>query len=129
WGANGFYKVWLNEKNSWMYPYQHDAERRMTRLASSEFGVPSSELGGAGRPWKVTTPDGAVVETTYGLAAAGSCLGTTVTVEDQADKQGRSVTMRSGSFAASTNLREVGRTSGRSPRPTSSAFRSPSIFS
>ncbi|MFN2413181.1 MAG: 1,4-alpha-glucan branching protein domain-containing protein, partial [Pyrinomonadaceae bacterium] len=47
WGANGFYKVWLNEKNSWMYPYQHDAERRMTRLASSEFGVPSSELGGA----------------------------------------------------------------------------------
>lgn len=30
WGENGYYKVWLNENNSWMYPYQHDAERRMT---------------------------------------------------------------------------------------------------
>ena len=30
WGENGYYKVWLNEGNSWMYPYQHDAERRMT---------------------------------------------------------------------------------------------------
>jgi 1,4-alpha-glucan branching enzyme len=34
WGANGYYKVWLNEGNSWMYPYQHDAERRMTLLAN-----------------------------------------------------------------------------------------------
>jgi 1,4-alpha-glucan branching enzyme len=34
WGANGYYKVWLNEENSWMYPYQHDAERRMTILAN-----------------------------------------------------------------------------------------------
>ncbi len=33
WGENGYYKVWLNEQNSWMYPYQHDAERRMTALA------------------------------------------------------------------------------------------------
>jgi len=33
WGENGYYKVWLNEDNSWMYPYQHDAERRMTTLA------------------------------------------------------------------------------------------------
>jgi 1,4-alpha-glucan branching enzyme len=33
WGANGYYKVWLNEENSWMYPYQHDAEKRMTALA------------------------------------------------------------------------------------------------
>jgi len=34
WGANGYYKVWLNENNSWMYPYQHDAESRMTELAN-----------------------------------------------------------------------------------------------
>ena len=33
WGENGYYKVWLNDKNSWMYPYQHDAERKMTDLA------------------------------------------------------------------------------------------------
>lgn len=34
WGENGYYKVWINEGNSWMYPYQHDAERRMTELAN-----------------------------------------------------------------------------------------------
>ncbi|MEP6849176.1 MAG: 1,4-alpha-glucan branching protein domain-containing protein [Acidobacteriota bacterium] len=34
WGENGYYKVWLNEDNAWMYPYQHDAERRMTALAN-----------------------------------------------------------------------------------------------
>ena len=34
WGENGYYKVWINEKNSWMYPYQHDAERRMTELVN-----------------------------------------------------------------------------------------------
>ena len=26
--------MWLNERNSWMYPYQHDAERKMTDLAN-----------------------------------------------------------------------------------------------
>jgi 1,4-alpha-glucan branching enzyme len=36
WGENGYYKVWLNDQNSWMYPYQHDAERRMTRLVNRE---------------------------------------------------------------------------------------------
>ena len=41
WGENGYYKVWLNESNSWMYPYVHDAERRMTRLANKFAGVQS----------------------------------------------------------------------------------------
>jgi 1,4-alpha-glucan branching enzyme len=34
WGEEGYYKVWINEQNSWMYPYQHDAERKMTELAN-----------------------------------------------------------------------------------------------
>lgn len=34
WGENGYYKVWLNEGNAWMYPYQHDAEKKMTALAN-----------------------------------------------------------------------------------------------
>ena len=34
WGDSGYYKVWLNEGNSWMYPYQHEAEQKMTRLAN-----------------------------------------------------------------------------------------------
>ncbi|HBR56204.1 MAG TPA: DUF1957 domain-containing protein [Blastocatellia bacterium] len=33
WGESGYNKVWLNDKNSWMYPYQHDAERRMNEFA------------------------------------------------------------------------------------------------
>jgi 1,4-alpha-glucan branching enzyme len=33
WGEEGYYKVWLNELNSWMYPHQHAAEARMTALA------------------------------------------------------------------------------------------------
>lgn len=41
WGENGYYKVWLNDKNSWMYPYQHDAERKMTELAN-RFNEPSA---------------------------------------------------------------------------------------
>ncbi len=40
WGENGYYKVWLNEGNSWMYPYSHDAERRMTEFAN-KFEYPN----------------------------------------------------------------------------------------
>ncbi len=35
WGEAGYYKVWINEQNSWMYPYQHDAERKMTEYANA----------------------------------------------------------------------------------------------
>ena len=35
WGENGYYKVWINDANSWMYPYQHHAERQMTDLANT----------------------------------------------------------------------------------------------
>ncbi|HEX8267285.1 MAG TPA: RHS repeat-associated core domain-containing protein [Pyrinomonadaceae bacterium] len=46
----------------------------------------------AGRLWKVTTPDGAFVETTYNLATTGNQIGTVVTVKDQASKERRSIT-------------------------------------
>ena len=49
-------------------------------------------LDAAGRIWKVTTPDGAIVETNYSLATSGSQIGTVVTGIDQAGKQRRSVT-------------------------------------
>lgn len=42
WGENGYYKVWINEGNSWMYPYQHSAERKMTELAN-KFAVQGSK--------------------------------------------------------------------------------------
>jgi 1,4-alpha-glucan branching enzyme len=44
WGEGGYFSVWLNEKSSWMYPYQHDAERKMTELAN-KFAVASYEFG------------------------------------------------------------------------------------
>jgi 1,4-alpha-glucan branching enzyme len=44
WGENGYFKVWINEGNAWMYPYQHDAERRMTKLAN-RFAGSDSEFG------------------------------------------------------------------------------------
>jgi 1,4-alpha-glucan branching enzyme len=38
WGEEGYFKVWLNERNSWMYPHQQAAEERMTALANSHNG-------------------------------------------------------------------------------------------
>jgi 1,4-alpha-glucan branching enzyme len=40
WGELGYYKVWLNNETTWMYPFQHDAEQRMTKLAN-RFDVPT----------------------------------------------------------------------------------------
>src|SRR5215213_5700461 len=34
WGEEGYFKVWLNERNAWMYPHQQAAEERMTVLAN-----------------------------------------------------------------------------------------------
>ena len=44
WGEKGYYQVWINERNSWMYPYQHDVERRMTEFADREFTRDRVEL-------------------------------------------------------------------------------------
>jgi len=33
WGEGGYWRVWLNEKNHWLYPHLHFAQRRMTELA------------------------------------------------------------------------------------------------
>ena len=43
WGENGYFQVWINEKNSWMYPYQHDAERRMTEYVNKYGFVDKSD--------------------------------------------------------------------------------------
>jgi 1,4-alpha-glucan branching enzyme len=43
WGESGYYKVWLNERNSWMYPYQHDAERRMTETVKRRLDSARAE--------------------------------------------------------------------------------------
>jgi len=33
WGEEGYWKVWLNEKNEWIYPHMDVAQERMTLLA------------------------------------------------------------------------------------------------
>jgi 1,4-alpha-glucan branching enzyme len=33
WGEDGYWKAWLNEKNQWVHPHLHVAQRRMTELA------------------------------------------------------------------------------------------------
>ena len=33
WGEEGYWKVWLNEKNEWIYPHVQIAQERMTELA------------------------------------------------------------------------------------------------
>jgi 1,4-alpha-glucan branching enzyme len=33
WGEEGYYRVWLNESNQWIYPHLHAAQTRMTQLA------------------------------------------------------------------------------------------------
>jgi 1,4-alpha-glucan branching enzyme len=33
WGEEGYWRVWLNEKNEWIYPHLNVAQERMTELA------------------------------------------------------------------------------------------------
>ncbi len=38
WGVNGYYEVWLNGSNDWIWPLIHDAGREMVRIAGHETG-------------------------------------------------------------------------------------------
>ncbi len=38
WGDKGYYEVWLNGSNDWLYRHQHAAEERMVELARREPG-------------------------------------------------------------------------------------------
>ena len=44
WGENGHFGVWLDEKNSWIYPHLQSAAERMTRLARAHRHVVGGEL-------------------------------------------------------------------------------------
>jgi 1,4-alpha-glucan branching enzyme len=41
WGEEGYWRVWLNETNEWIYPHLQVAEERMTKLAQ-KFTSPTS---------------------------------------------------------------------------------------
>ena len=38
WGHKGYWEVWLDESNSWIYPHLHTAARRMTEVARAHSG-------------------------------------------------------------------------------------------
>jgi 1,4-alpha-glucan branching enzyme len=40
WGHKGFWEVWLDESNSWIYPHLHAAARRMTEAARASVQEP-----------------------------------------------------------------------------------------
>ena len=42
WGENGYWSVWLQESNAWIYPHLHRAARRMTEAARAHASAPSS---------------------------------------------------------------------------------------
>jgi predicted glycosyl hydrolase (DUF1957 family) len=39
WGEEGFWRVWLNESNEWIYPHLRIAQTRMTELAERFVGA------------------------------------------------------------------------------------------
>lgn len=52
WGEEGFWKLWLNEKNAWIFPHLDVAQERMTALARgfpSAVGLQRRALQQAGR--------------------------------------------------------------------------------
>jgi 1,4-alpha-glucan branching enzyme len=57
WGEEGYWRVWLNEQNEWIYPHLRVAQERMTALATSqksEVRSPRSEGGLRERALKQT---------------------------------------------------------------------------
>ncbi len=38
WGNKGYYEVWVEGSNSWIYPHLHMAEKRMNELANHYYG-------------------------------------------------------------------------------------------
>ena len=69
WGENGYFKVWLNKDNSWMYPYQHDAERRMTEFANRYAGNADALVG-----MDATSAASASHAGGTGVAGEGACV-------------------------------------------------------
>ena len=58
WGEEGYWRVWLNEKNEWIYPHLRVAQERMTELAR-RFPQPDALAGAhaqASRPRTAPRP-------------------------------------------------------------------------
>jgi 1,4-alpha-glucan branching enzyme len=43
WGENGYFEVWLNQSNGWIYPHLHAAAERMSEIARKYAGQENSD--------------------------------------------------------------------------------------
>jgi 1,4-alpha-glucan branching enzyme len=50
WGENGYFEVWLNPSNEWIYRHLHDAARRMSEVAERALGVVGQPRKHSGLP-------------------------------------------------------------------------------
>ena len=44
WGENGYFEVWLNQSNGWIYPHLHAAAQRMSEIARKYAGQENSDM-------------------------------------------------------------------------------------
>jgi 1,4-alpha-glucan branching enzyme len=43
WGENGYFEVWLNQSNGWIYPHLHAAAQRMSEIARKYAGQDNND--------------------------------------------------------------------------------------
>jgi 1,4-alpha-glucan branching enzyme len=55
WGEEGYWRVWLNERNQWIYPHLHAAQERMSELAR-RFNQPPGSSGRAKKAAAIPVP-------------------------------------------------------------------------
>ena len=69
WGEEGYYRVWLNQNNRWIYKHQHWAERAMVELADlfeDSGGLVERGLNQAGRELLLAQSSDWAFHMTYG---------------------------------------------------------------
>jgi 1,4-alpha-glucan branching enzyme len=44
WGETGYFEVWLNQSNGWIYPHLHAAAQRMSEIARKYAGQKNSDM-------------------------------------------------------------------------------------
>jgi 1,4-alpha-glucan branching enzyme len=72
WGHKGYWEVWLDDTNSWIYPHLHTAARRMTELAGTYVqrqGIFTTAVPSQITPGGPKRPDAGVIERALRQAA------------------------------------------------------------
>jgi 1,4-alpha-glucan branching enzyme len=86
WGNKGFWEVWLDQSNAWIYPHLHAAARRMTEIARLVAKAPSQ--------WKERALRQMARELLLAQASDWAFLMKTGTAKDYATKRTRDHILR-----------------------------------